>query len=55
MFFLEKLSVYVEKNGRTSRRWLKIYWCVERWPLETLLSHMDPKTHRITSNSPTGG
>ena len=27
----------------------------ERWPLEALFRHMDPKTHRITSNSPAEG
>lgn len=62
MFFLERKELVAIPNvlGNTSQpvhtyRWKAIYTCPERWPLEALLRHMDPKTHRITSNSPAEG
>ena len=62
MFFLERKEPVALPNilGGTSQpvhthRWKAIYTCPERWPLEAMLRHMDPKTHRITSNSPAGG
>ena len=58
MFFLERKEPVAIPNvlGNTSQpvhtyRWKAIY----TWPLEALLRHMDPKTHRITSNSPAEG
>lgn len=62
MFFLERKELVAMPNvlGNTSQpvrtyRWKAIYTRPERWPLEALLRHMDPKTHRITSNSPAEG
>ena len=62
MFFLERKEPVAIPNvlGNTSQpvhtyRWKAIYTCPERWPLGALLRHMDPKTHRITSNSPAEG
>ena len=54
MFFLERKEPVAMPNvlGNTSR---PVHTCPERWPLEALLQHMDPKTHRITSNSPAEG
>lgn len=59
MFFLERKEPVVMPNilGNKSQpvptyRWKAIYSCVERSPLELLLSKMDSKTHRITSNIP---
>ena len=56
MFFLERKEPVAMPNilGNTSQpvhtyRWKAIYTCPERWPLEALLRHMDPKTasHQI--------
>lgn len=62
MFFLERKEPVAIPNvlGNTSQPgphipMKAIYTCPERWPLEALLQHMDPKTHRITSNSPAEG
>jgi len=33
-------------------RWKAIYTCPERWPLEDILSRLDRKNYRITSNRP---
>lgn len=59
MFFLERKEPIVMPNilGNASQpvptyRWKAIYACAERPPLELLLSKMDSKTHRITSNIP---
>ena len=59
MFFLERKEPVAMPNilGNTSQpvptyRWKAIYCCVEKPPLEHLLSYMDPKTHRIISNEP---
>lgn len=55
MYFLEKKSVDVDRDGKTRPAWKPIYYCPERWPLEALLKSMDPTTHRITSNNPSEG
>lgn len=62
MYFLERKEPVARPNilGGTSQPvhtycWKVIYTCPERGPLESLLRHMDPKTHRITSNSPAEG
>lgn len=62
MYFLERKEMVWKKAvlGNCSfpvetYRWKAIYTCPERWPLEALLRHMEPKTHRITSNSPAEG
>lgn len=33
-------------------QWKAIYTCPERWPLEDILSKLDRKNYRITSNRP---
>lgn len=62
MYFLERKEPVCKKAvlGNCSfpvetYRWKAIYTCPERWPLEALLRNMNPKTHRITSNSPSEG
>lgn len=48
MYFLEKWSVKVEKNGRTGYEFRPIYRCPERWPLALMLRHLGTAKYRIT-------
>ena len=48
MYYLEKWSVAVEKNGRTGYEFRPIYRCPERWPLDLILHHLGTKNYRIT-------
>ena len=59
MYFLERREPVSMPNilGGTSQpvptyRWKAIYYCVERWPLEDLLSKLDKNNYRITTNQP---
>lgn len=61
-FFLERRELVAVQSTLSNTgqpvhtyRWKVIYTCPERWPLEVLLRHMNPKTHRIISNSPAEG
>ena len=47
MFYLQKLALWVEKNGKTTMRWQVIYYCPERWPLALILSRLDGRKYRI--------
>lgn len=48
MYYLEKRSVAVEKNGRTGYEFRPVYRCPERWPLDLMLRHLGTKNYRIT-------
>ncbi len=57
MYFLERREQVAMPNILGNRsfpvytyRWKAIYTCPERWPLEDLLSKLDHKNYRITSN-----
>lgn len=49
MFYLQKRTLQ-DQNGLRGYRWKPIYYCPERWPLELLLSKLDHRNYRITSN-----
>lgn len=48
MFYLQKRTTQTE-NGLRGYRWIPIYYCPERWPLEVFLSKLDHKNYRIIS------
>lgn len=59
MYFLERREPIVRPNilGNKSfpiytYHWKAIYTCPERWPLEDILSKLNQKEYRITSNRP---
>ncbi len=59
MYFLERREQIARPNilGNKSfpiytYRWKTIYTCPERWPLEDILSNLNRKDYRITSNQP---
>lgn len=51
MFYLQK-RIPQAQNDLKGYRWKPIFYCPERWPLEVLLSKLDHKNYRITSNQP---
>lgn len=54
MFYLEKRMPRTG-DGLGGNRWIAIYYCPERWPLELLLKHLNMKTYRIIQKKPKEG